>query len=154
MTTSRSCSACGKDGIGMTTKAGGLTWGCAPRQDVKKWSTSVVTRYTRESSEKCAYVRRRRRPSRQDGRRLTRDNQVRPTCARGGSRRDTRRTRGLSEIATGKRGRKVVALVDVRGAYFYASARRRVCVELLPEDYQPGDEHMCGLLHARCRTKL
>ena len=32
----------------------------------------------------------------------------------------------LSEIATGKRGEKVVALVDVRRAYFYAPARRRV----------------------------
>ena len=32
----------------------------------------------------------------------------------------------LSEIATGKRGGKVVALVDVRRAYFYAPARRRV----------------------------
>ena len=39
-----------------------------------------------------------------------------------------------------------MALVDVRRAYFYAPARRRVFVELPPEDYQPGDEHMCGLL--------
>ena len=53
----------------------------------------------------------------------------------------------LSEIATGKRGGKVVALVDVRRAYIYALARRRVFVELPPEDYQPGDEHMCGLLY-------
>ena len=50
----------------------------------------------------------------------------------------------LSEIATGKREGKVVALVDVRRAYFYAPARRMVFVELPPEDYQPGDEHMCG----------
>ena len=42
--------------------------------------------------------------------------------------------------------RAVVALVDVRRAYFYALARRRLFVELPPEDYQPGDEHMCGLL--------
>ena len=47
----------------------------------------------------------------------------------------------LLEIATGTRGGKVVALVDVRRAYFYAPARRRVFVELPPEDYQPGDEH-------------
>ena len=40
----------------------------------------------------------------------------------------------LSEIATGKRGGKVVALVDVRRAYFYAPARRRVFVELPPKD--------------------
>ena len=52
----------------------------------------------------------------------------------------------LSEIATGKRGGKVVALCDVRRAYFYAPARRRVCVQVPPEDYQAGDEHMCGLL--------
>ena len=51
----------------------------------------------------------------------------------------------LSEIATGKRGGKVVALVDVRRAYFCAPARRRVFVELPLEDDQPGDEHMCGL---------
>ena len=52
----------------------------------------------------------------------------------------------LSEIATGKRGGKVVDLVDVRRAYFCARARRKVFVELAPEDYQPDDEHMCGLL--------
>ena len=52
----------------------------------------------------------------------------------------------LSEIATGERQGKVLALVDVRRAYFYAPARRKVFVELPPEDYQPGDEHMCGLL--------
>ena len=52
----------------------------------------------------------------------------------------------LSEIATGEREGKVLALVDVRRAYFYAPARRKVFVELPPEDYQPGDEHMCGLL--------
>ena len=38
----------------------------------------------------------------------------------------------LSEVATGKRGGKVVALVDVRRAYFYAPSRRRVFVELPP----------------------
>ena len=52
----------------------------------------------------------------------------------------------LSEIATGEREGKVLALVDVRRAYFYAPARRKAFVELPPEDYQPGDEHMCGLL--------
>ena len=49
-------------------------------------------------------------------------------------------------LATGKRGGKVVVLVDVLRAYFYAPARRRVFVELPPEDYQAGDEHMCELL--------
>ena len=52
----------------------------------------------------------------------------------------------LSEIATGTRRGKVVALVDVRRAYYYAPARRKVFVELPPEDHQPGDERMCGLL--------
>ena len=52
----------------------------------------------------------------------------------------------LSEIATGKREGKVVALVDVRRAFFYAPARRGVFVELPPKDYQAGDEHICGLL--------
>ena len=42
----------------------------------------------------------------------------------------------LSEIATGEREGKVLALVDVRRAYFYAPARRKVFVELPPEDYQ------------------
>ena len=52
----------------------------------------------------------------------------------------------LLELATGTCRGKVGALVDVRRAYFYAPARRRVFVELPPEDYQPGNEHMCGLL--------
>ena len=51
-----------------------------------------------------------------------------------------------------------MVLVDVRRAYFYVPARRRVFVELPPEDHQAGDEHMCGLLqyslYARRRTKL
>ena len=46
----------------------------------------------------------------------------------------------LSEITTGERKGTVVALVDLRRAYFYAPARRKVFVELPPEDYQPGDE--------------
>ena len=41
----------------------------------------------------------------------------------------------LSEIATGEREGKVLALVDVRRAYFYSPARRKVFVELPPEDY-------------------
>ena len=52
----------------------------------------------------------------------------------------------LSEIAAGDREGKVLALVDVRRAYLYAPARRKVFVELPPEYYQLGDEHMCGLL--------
>ena len=52
----------------------------------------------------------------------------------------------LSEIATGKREGKVLALVDVRRACSNAPARRKVFAEMPPEDYQPGDEHTCGLL--------
>ena len=43
ITKSRTCSACGKGGIGMTRKAGGLIQSCAPRQDVKQWSTFIPT---------------------------------------------------------------------------------------------------------------
>ena len=39
-----------------------------------------------------------------------------------------------------------MVLVDVRRAYFYVPARRRVFVELPPKDCQAGDEHTCGLL--------
>ena len=52
----------------------------------------------------------------------------------------------LSEVATGNRGEKVVARVDVRKTYFSAPSRRRVFVEETPENYLAGDEHMCGLL--------
>ena len=42
-----------------------------------------------------------------------------------------------------------MALVDVRRAYFYAPSRRRVFVEVPPEEDQAGDEHTCGLLQYR-----
>ena len=51
----------------------------------------------------------------------------------------------LSEIATGGRGRKVVALVDVRRAHFHAPSRRRAFVEVPPEDSEVGE---CGLLQS------
>ena len=115
----------------------GWTPSCAPRQDVRRWSPFVVTRCTRESPERRAYMRRRRRPSRQDGRRLTRDSEGSPRCARGGSRRSTRHTQDqnstpplealkvvLSEAVTSKREEEVVALADVRRASFDAPARR------------------------------
>ena len=126
---SRNCSACGKDAIGMTTKAGGLTRECAPRQDMKKWSTSVATRCTRESAEKCANARRRRHPSRQDGRRRAREvgregykTHARPALCASTPPLEALKV-VLSEIAKGERGGKFVALVDVRRAYFHASAR-------------------------------
>ena len=100
-------------------------------------------------------------PSRQDGRRPTRGNRVSHVRARWVAKEYKTHARPelyastpplealrfvLSEIATGKRQGKVVAVVDVRRAHFHAPARRRVFVELPPEDHQPGDEHMCGLL--------
>ena len=54
----------------------------------------------------------------------------------------------LSEIATGERGGKFLALVNVRREYFYAPARRRVFVELPSEDHQAGDEHVCELQYS------
>ena len=48
--------------------------------------------------------------------------------------------------AQGRAKQTVLAVLDVRRAYFYAPARRRVFVKLPPEDYQAGDEHRCGLL--------
>ena len=101
--------------------------------------------------ERRACARRRRHPSREDGRRLTRDNQGSQTCAGGGSRRHTRLLLEalkvvLSKMATVELGGKVVAVVDVRRAYLYAPARRRVFVKLSPGDYQAGDGHICGLL--------
>ena len=52
----------------------------------------------------------------------------------------------LSRAATGAGPRTTVAVVDVRRAYFYAPTKREVFVELPPEDWQAGDEEMCGLL--------
>ena len=91
-------------------------------------------------------MRRERHPSRQDGRRLTRCSKVYKTHARLELHVPTppleALTVVLSEMGTGTRRGKVVALVDVRQAYFYAPSRRRVFVELPPEDFQAGDEHM------------
>ena len=146
---SRSCSVCGQDGIGMTTKVGGSIRSCAPRPGQKKWSTSVATRCTQGSPGQRAYVRWEGHPSRQDAE--TDKGQPGKPNARARLVAKEYKTHArpelyastpplealkivLSEIATGKRGGKVVALVDVRGAYFYALARRRVFVELLPEE--------------------
>ena len=47
-----------------------------------------------------------------------------------------------------------MALVDVQRAYFHGPARRKVFVELLPEDYQAGDGHMRRLLQYNlCGTR-
>ena len=52
----------------------------------------------------------------------------------------------LSQAASTGRSDTVVLIVDVRRAYFYAPAERRVFVQLPVEDWVEGDEHMCGLL--------
>ena len=54
----------------------------------------------------------------------------------------------LSQAASERDGDVCVGIVDVRRAYFYAGAKRRVFVELPVEDWQPGDEDKCGLLRA------
>ena len=142
----------------MATMAGGLIQSCAPMRDERRWSAHVATRCTPESPGRCARARLEGHPSRQDGRRLTWGSRESPMCAREMGRegvQDTRETRAVCINATaggaescavgdrhGQRGGKVVTLVDVRRAYFYAPARRQVFVELPPEDCQPGDEHM------------
>ena len=114
-----------------------MTRSCAPRQDVRRWSTFV----TRE-----AFLRETvKAPIKTGWAETDKGQPEKPKRAREVGREGTQVV--LSQAATrGKRGGKVVALVDVRRAYFYAPARRRVFVELPPEDYQAGDEHMCGLL--------
>ena len=52
----------------------------------------------------------------------------------------------VSEAASSPHSDTVVAVIDVRRAYFYAKARRKVYVELPEEDWEPGDEDRCGLL--------
>ena len=82
--------------------------------------------YTRVPRGRRTCVRRKKRPSRRDGWRPTRDNQGSPMCARGGVAKPRLEALKvvLSEAATGKLGGKVVALVDVRRAYFYAPGSR------------------------------
>ena len=50
-----------------------------------------------------------------------------------------------SDVAS-RKGR-VMVTVDVRRAYFYAKARRKIYVELPDEDKGPGDVDMCGMLN-------
>ena len=154
----------GKNGTG-TTKTGGLIRTCAPRQDVKKWSTYVTTQCTQGSPEKTCLRETGNSPTKtgwadtdkgQPGKPNVRARWVAKeykTHARPELHAPTPPLEALkivlSEIATGTRRGKVVALIDVRRAYFHAPARRRVFVELPREDHQLGDKHMCGLL--RCR---
>ena len=118
-----------------------------------------MTQGAEESVEERHFaVRLGQRLSEQDGSKLKKGSQGSPTYAQGWSRSISRPTQPtppldalkmvLSEIATGGRGRKVVAIVHVRRAYFYAPSpsRWRVFVEVPPDDYQVGDEHRCVLL--------
>ena len=103
-------------------------------------------------SERCAYVRRRRHPSKQDGGRLTRDNQRSPTCARWVVKEY--KTHARSELYASNVEERFWHWSDVRRAYLCTPARSSVFVELPPEDYQAGDEHMCGLLqYSLCGTR-
>ena len=52
----------------------------------------------------------------------------------------------VSKCASDNRDDLCIGVIDVRRAYFYAPTKRRVFVQLPPEDYKPGDEEMCGLL--------
>ena len=52
----------------------------------------------------------------------------------------------LSKAASTDDLDSTILIVDVRRAYFYAAATRRIFVELPDEDRQPGDDDKCGLL--------
>jgi hypothetical protein len=41
---------------------------------------------------------------------------------------------------------KVLMTIDIKRAYFYAKSIRPTYIELPQEDYEPGDEHKCGIL--------
>ena len=118
--------------------------------------------YVRVPREVCLREAGKGTPSRQRGRRPTREQPGKPDVrARCVAKEHQTHARPelcastpplealkvvLSEIRTGDREGKVLELVDVRRAYFYALAGRKVFVEVPLEDYQPGDELMCGLL--------
>ena len=52
----------------------------------------------------------------------------------------------LSEIATGKRGGKSLHWLTCEGRTSTLHHEEEYLSNLPPEDYQAGDEHMCGLL--------
>ena len=52
----------------------------------------------------------------------------------------------LSDAASSGDPETVVAIIDVRRAYFYAKAKRLIYVKLPPEDWEEGDEGRCGVL--------
>ena len=111
---SRHCSAFGKGGIGTTPKVDDLTRGCAPRPDVKKWSTFVATR--------CAYAQ---------------GSQRARAMGREGI-QDTRRARmervDAAASATGKRG----------GKYWHSSTYEWRISTLHRERECPSTEYLCA----------
>ena len=75
----------------------------------RRWEVEYVRRHKMYTTvpESRAYVRRTRRPSRHVERRLTRENQESPMCARGGSPPSEALKVVLSEVVTGKRDGKM-----------------------------------------------
>ena len=134
---SRSCSACGKDG----TKTTSSTRSCVPRQDVKRWSTSADTKmHTRVPREVC--LRETGKAPLKTGWAETDKGQPGKPNVRARLVAKEYKTHArpelcastpllealnivLSGIATGEREGKVLALVDVRSAYFHAPSRPR-----------------------------
>ena len=91
--------ACGNDGTGRTTKEGGSTRSCVPRQDVKRWSTSRRHKmYVRVPREVCSLETGKAPQQGGVGRRPTRGQLGKPNVrARWGRKgiQDTRQTRAV-----------------------------------------------------------
>ena len=158
ITMSRICSACGKDGIGVTTQAGGSIRSCAPEkrrsgvhvspQDVHKGSRESCLPEIGRAPTKTGWAETGQPNVRARWVAKEYKTHARPELYASTPPLEALKV-VLSETATGELGRKVVAPVDVRRAYLYAPAHRRVFFRLPPEDYQPSDEHMRGLLRYR-----
>ena len=81
-TVSRNCSACREGWHWEYNKGGWLDLGLCAKASREEVEYIRRHKMCTRVPERRAHVRRRRRPSRQDGRRLTRDNQGSPTSAR------------------------------------------------------------------------
>eukprot|EP00972_Heterocapsa_arctica_P006787 992463-Heterocapsa_arctica.AAC.1 len=53
----------------------------------------------------------------------------------------------ISHAASGGKNRTLM-VIDIRRAYFNAPARRPVCVDIPPEDWEEGDENRCAKLRS------
>ena len=112
-TISRNCLVCGEAGTGMTTKAGGLTPSHARRRGpIKTGWTETDKGQPRKPNVRARSVAKENK------------THARPELYASTPPLEALRL-VLLEIATGNREGKVVALVDVRRAYFYAPSRRR-----------------------------